>query len=645
MRKLLVAYIFILYVTVAFGQTITVSTESSFLSALSNSSYKTILLNAGTYRFNQTITISGGKTVRPVTSGANANVYFSGSDGGSMFLIQVQSGSTLQGIYFKDITVLSSAQSTSAIVTVDNSTLQDCVFDGRSYNRIDPTGFTGEFVLASHGSKIYYNTFYDMKNGMLLYLDTWYIEKLSDAAELAAYAQIKSYYTTPTNYYKSGLFDTRLTSFEIGGCHVKGNFFYNPYAYSRTGVPKLGNGKAAIKTGNGEICYGYHLIENNLFYDCSGEAEIIEQKGKRVLIRNNTFYKCNGSLSLRHGSNSVVYSNYFLEGTGGVMTWGYNHQVLNNYFYKITTPIKTNSGFINTTFDKSMFITYVATASNLFANNTLVECGPIGINYALNVWNDGRVVGDSDLKFANNFIYSTANNTVIKNTGGTTNDVRAAISLFKSNLLTKNDTLASTLLTNTEDAVFKSAQAIPMTALTFGEYQLSFPTIPTAIHQKSTALPDKINTIYGYNNLYTSAWPNQDTLLLKDMNGYARSAGYKGIGAFVGTPTSADLSLPASRLLCPSDLASGFLGASMKLIDMPPPNTSLANALSIVFPILIKRDVIEVQEDGEICIFNLLGIETFKANLKKGETLTLPSGIYIASVKTSSCVFSKKIVI
>ncbi|MEI6555145.1 MAG: chondroitinase-B domain-containing protein [Paludibacter sp.] len=571
MRKLLIGYIFILYATVGVSQSITVSTESSFLSALSNSSYKTILLNPGTYRFNQTVTIYGGKTVRPVTPGVNANVYFSGTVGGSAFLIKVSNGSTLQGIYFKDIIVDSSVQSTPAIVTVDSSTLQDCVFDGRSYNRIDPTGFTGEFVVATHGAKIYYNTFYDMKNGMLLYLDTWHIEKLSTTAQTNAYNQLQTYYVTPTDYYKSGLFDTRLTSFEIGGCHVKGNFFYNPYYYSRTGVPKLGNGKAAIKTGNGEICYGYHLIENNLFYDCSGEAEIIEQKGKRVLIRNNTFYKCNGHLSLRHGSNSVVYSNYFLEGKGGVMTWGYNHQVLNNYFYKIDSPILTNSGFINNTFDKSMFITYVATASNLFSNNTLVECGPIGINYALNVWNDGRVVGDSDLKFANNFIYQTANNSVIKNTGGTTNDVRAAISLFKSNLLTTTDTLASTLLSATEDAVFKTAQTIPMTPITFGEYQLSFPTIPTAIYQKSTVIPDKINTIYGYNNLYTGVWPNQDTILLKDMNGYSRNAAYKGIGALVGVPSVADLSNSTSRLLRPSDLSGGFLGASMKLVDLPAP--------------------------------------------------------------------------
>lgn len=78
------------------------------------------------------------------------------------------------------------------------------------------------------------------------------------------------------------------------------------------------------------------LIENNLFYRCDGEAEIISVKSNGNIIRKNTFYECFGGLVFRHGDDNLATQNYFLgenkPGSGGIRIQGSGQIVANNYF-------------------------------------------------------------------------------------------------------------------------------------------------------------------------------------------------------------------------------------------------------------------------------------------------------------------------
>ena len=78
------------------------------------------------------------------------------------------------------------------------------------------------------------------------------------------------------------------------------------------------------------------VVEDNYFYRCNGEVEIISNKSCENIYRRNTFVECAGTLTLRHGDRASVYGNYFFgnnkRNTGGVRIIGEDHKVYNNYF-------------------------------------------------------------------------------------------------------------------------------------------------------------------------------------------------------------------------------------------------------------------------------------------------------------------------
>lgn len=539
------------------SQTVTVSTAQEFITELSTGA-TTILLKGGTYELDGVYTVDNGTVVRPES--AMDSVFFTGITDGDVFQIRVHNGSTLQGIYFKDIHTAPPAE--PYLVEVRNATLQECVFDGRNITR-DET-HTGAFARVYKGSKIYRNTFYDMWDGGLLIIETRHIGDLDEAERLEAYAKITTLYDSTTEFYESSVLEDMLDAYlEIGGCHIKGNYFFNPKVHTIGGHVKTGNGKFAIKTGNGEVCYGFQLIEENLFHDCSAEDEIVENKGKHSLYRYNTFYQCEGNLSFRNGSNSLAYGNYFIEGKGGVGLWGPKHQVVNNYFYKIDEPIVFNPGRVNTTIDDAMHITFVASTKSLVANNTFVDCGPLQLNDGLG--SSSRTAKTMDLKFVNNFFHQAVDNNMFDSGNGTNQDVKDAIIAFNSNLLTYIDTIANDIIPASEDAIFKSAQTVTIDTVDMGDYKLPFPAITLEMHQKSAAIPEGILEMFGKDGDKSLVWENQDLDLSKDMNGKARDVTFKGLGAFIDSPVLADLEAFPGRVLRPSDLSSSFLGSPLPL--------------------------------------------------------------------------------
>ena len=81
------------------------------------------------------------------------------------------------------------------------------------------------------------------------------------------------------------------------------------------------------------------IVEYCYFTQCNGDGEIISNKAGQNIFRYNTFQdNPKAELVLRHGSEAVVYGNFFLEGMGGVrVREGQKHVIFNNYFYDLSS--------------------------------------------------------------------------------------------------------------------------------------------------------------------------------------------------------------------------------------------------------------------------------------------------------------------
>lgn len=81
-------------------------------------------------------------------------------------------------------------------------------------------------------------------------------------------------------------------------------------------------------------------VENNYFDRCNGEVEIISNKSGGNIYRNNTFFESRGTLTLRHGSDTLVENNLFdgndAQFTGGIRIINPRQTVRNNYFRRLT---------------------------------------------------------------------------------------------------------------------------------------------------------------------------------------------------------------------------------------------------------------------------------------------------------------------
>ncbi|MFK7969048.1 MAG: chondroitinase-B domain-containing protein [Bacteroidia bacterium] len=76
------------------------------------------------------------------------------------------------------------------------------------------------------------------------------------------------------------------------------------------------------------------LVEYCYFTRCNGDGELISSKATQNVYRFNTFENNPlAELVLRHGSEAVVYGNFFINGKGGVrIREGQDHYIYNNYF-------------------------------------------------------------------------------------------------------------------------------------------------------------------------------------------------------------------------------------------------------------------------------------------------------------------------
>lgn len=102
------------------------------------------------------------------------------------------------------------------------------------------------------------------------------------------------------------------------------------------------NGGETLRIGTSH----YSLIDSNTqvvsnYFDrCNGEHEIISNKSGHNTYRDNVFYECTGTLTMRHGSGTLVEGNVFLgnhkPSTGGIRIINGDQTVKNNYGYGLT---------------------------------------------------------------------------------------------------------------------------------------------------------------------------------------------------------------------------------------------------------------------------------------------------------------------
>ena len=79
------------------------------------------------------------------------------------------------------------------------------------------------------------------------------------------------------------------------------------------------------------------VVEYCYFTQCNGDGELISSKARQNVYRFNTFEdNPRAELVLRHGSENIVYGNFFLSGKGGVrVREGQDQYIYNNYFYDL----------------------------------------------------------------------------------------------------------------------------------------------------------------------------------------------------------------------------------------------------------------------------------------------------------------------
>ncbi len=120
----------------------------------------------------------------------------------------------------------------------------------------------------------------------------------------------------------------------------------------------------------------YVNVENNLFYRCNGEVEIISSKSNFNTFKNNVFFESEGSLVLRHGNYATIDGNVFIgnensEFIGGIRVINTGHWITNNYFYKLKgsefrSPIAVMNGIPKSPLNRYNQVTDVVAAYNTF---------------------------------------------------------------------------------------------------------------------------------------------------------------------------------------------------------------------------------------------------------------------------------------
>lgn len=145
--------------------------------------------------------------------------------------------------------------------------------------------------------------------------------------------------------------------------------------------PVLGrNGGETIRIGTSGTSEqdSMTVVEDNYFYSCDGEAEVVSNKSCGNIYRHNVFSCVAGALTLRHGHRCTVEANLFLGAkkrmTGGVRIIGESHVVTNNYFEGLRGDAERAAICMMNGVPNSPLNEYAPVKSALVAHNTFIDC-------------------------------------------------------------------------------------------------------------------------------------------------------------------------------------------------------------------------------------------------------------------------------
>jgi hypothetical protein len=117
------------------------------------------------------------------------------------------------------------------------------------------------------------------------------------------------------------------------------NYFFNFMHQSGNGAESLQFGLSGFSLSSSNS-----IVEFNLFQKTDGENEMVSNKASAVTYRFNTFRDTVfGQFTLRHGNNSKVYGNYFVN-TLGLRFFGDDHQIFSNFFVNDNPAIQIGNG-------------------------------------------------------------------------------------------------------------------------------------------------------------------------------------------------------------------------------------------------------------------------------------------------------------
>lgn len=172
------------------------------------------------------------------------------------------------------------------------------------------------------------------------------------------------------------------------------------------------NGWETIRIGTSDVSMttSRTVVEHNLFTRVDGEIETISNKTGGNIYRYNTFLETSGTLTLRHGNNCVVDSNFFLgrgrDGTGGIRVIGENHVIVNNHFEK--TAVRSGAAItVYAGVDGGALNEYFAAHNVTIANNTFVDNLGLAIDVGTGLGSSSRTVLPTGGQIMNNVIVQT----------------------------------------------------------------------------------------------------------------------------------------------------------------------------------------------------------------------------------------------
>ncbi len=219
-------------------------------------------------------------------------------------------------------------------------------------------------------------------------------------------------------------------------CRIDHNFFGD-----RPDNGKNGGETIRLGDSNTSLNDAYTMIEDNFFYHCDGESEILSIKSGKNIIRRNTIYESVGGIVLRHGNGNTVESNYIFGNykplTGAIRVINADHKIYNNFVQACVgsdfhAPLCILKGIKNSASNG-----YHRVRNVVITNNTFVDCDSILIGF-VNPRDAATQIEDPiNTAIVNNLFYNT------RRTGNQMiqfqNNVNKADLIISSNYVTTKD--------------------------------------------------------------------------------------------------------------------------------------------------------------------------------------------------------------